>query len=43
MEGDPGHYIYDKFDELPATTYYWFLGQEYRGDMVSLLKIYFDF
>jgi len=36
VEGDPGHYVYDKFDELPAATYYWFLGQEFRGDMVSL-------
>lgn len=42
VEGDPGHYVYDKFDELPAATYYWFLGQEFRGDMVSLSKIYFD-
>ena len=36
MEGDPGHYVYDKFDEIPAATYYWFLGQEFRGDLVSL-------
>ena len=38
VEGDPGHYVYDKFDEIPAATYYWFLGQEFRGDLVSLEK-----
>jgi len=39
VEGDPGHYVYDKFDELPTATYYWFLGQEFRGDLVSLSKL----
>lgn len=43
VEGDPGHYVYDRFDELPAATYYWFLGQEFRGDMVSFSKLKFAF
>ena len=36
VQGDPAHYVYDKFDKLPKVTYYWFLGKEFRGDMVSL-------
>lgn len=43
VEGDPGHYVYDRFDELPAATYYWFLGEEFRGDMVSFSKLKFTF
>ena len=43
VEGDPGHYVYDKFDELPTATYYWFLGEEFRGDMVSSSKLKFAF
>ena len=33
--GDPGHFVYDEFDKLPVATYYWFLGKQFRGDMVS--------
>lgn len=36
VQGDPAHYVYDKFDKLSKVTYYWFLGKEFRGDMVSL-------
>ena len=36
VQGDPARYVYDKFDKLPKVTYYWFLGKEFRGDMVSL-------
>ena len=36
IEGDPGHYVYD-FGKPPVITYYWFLGEEFRGDMVSSL------
>lgn len=36
IEGDPGHYVYD-FGKPPVMTYYWFLGEEFRGDMVSSL------
>ena len=35
VEGDPAYFVYDKFDKLPVATYYWFLGKEFRGDMVS--------
>lgn len=35
VQGDPQHFVYDKFDKKPAGTYYWFLGEEFRGDMVS--------
>lgn len=38
VEGDPGHFVYN-FENVPATTYYWFLGEEFRGDMVSLYRI----
>ncbi|PFX26969.1 basement membrane-specific heparan sulfate proteoglycan core protein-like isoform X2 [Stylophora pistillata] len=34
IEDDPGHYVY-KFDKPPAKTYYWFLGEEFRGDMIT--------
>lgn len=36
VQGDPARYVYDKFDKLPKVTYYWFLGKEFKGDMVSL-------
>ena len=35
VQGDPGHFVYDKFEQLPVATYYWFLGKQFRGDMVS--------
>lgn len=37
VQGDPQYFVYDKFETLPDATYYWFLGKEFRGDMVSFL------
>ena len=30
--------MFENYDKIPAGTYYWFLGKEFRGDMVG-----FDF
>lgn len=36
VQGDPQHFVYDKFDKLATGTYYWFLGEDFRGDMVPI-------
>lgn len=42
IEGDLGYYVYD-FGKLLVMIYYWFLGEEFRGDMVSLFCSFFEF
>lgn len=36
VEGDPQYFVFENYDKIPAGTYYWFLGKEFRGDMVGL-------
>lgn len=36
VEGDPHYVVFENYDKIPTGTYYWFLGKEFRGDMVSL-------
>ncbi|XP_068699347.1 basement membrane-specific heparan sulfate proteoglycan core protein-like isoform X3 [Montipora foliosa] len=35
VQGEQQYFVFEDFEKIPAGTYYWFLGKEFRGDMIT--------